>query len=403
MRLKLVYVWLDGYKPEPNLRSKLKITFIEYPHSIAFYPEWSFDGSSTKQAEGSLSDCYLKPVRIYLPKNITELSTVYVFCEVMDTNDKPHSSNDRALLGNDDSDFWVGFEQEYFIRSGKQKEILGFERKGYVEPQGMYYCGIGGQMAGRKISEEHLDMCLEYGINIEGTNAEVALGQWEYQIFRKGKLYAADELWMSRYFLFLIAEKYGYDIELHPKPLSIGWNGSGLHTNFSDKRMREDGVKNYYDSIFKTFDSRASIHIENYGSENDKRLTGQYETQSINKFTWGVSDRGASIRLPKTLPDTWKGYLEDRRPAANANPYKVIHVIYESLKIAQTLETTLQIMSDTKTAIPTLSKSQELIKQMLENTDTSFKEKLKEYVNEDIDEDVNLQYKPDENRNIYNR
>jgi glutamine synthetase len=403
MRLKLVYVWLDGYTPEPNLRSKIKVQSVSIPHSLEFYPEWGFDGSSTKQAEGNLSDCYLKPVRVYLPSQVNELSTVYVFCEVLDKDGNPHVSNDRAKLGKEDKDFWVGFEQEYFIRSGRQQEILGFHRKGFVEPQGQYYCGVGGQMSGRQISNRHLDMCLDYGINIEGTNAEVALGQWEYQLFAKGKIQAADDLWMSRYFLFSIAEEYEYDIELHPKPIMIGWNGSGLHTNFSNKKMREDGDKNYFDAIFKTFDSRASIHIENYGSENDKRLTGQYETQSINKFTWGVSDRGASIRLPKTLPDTWKGYLEDRRPAANANPYKVIRVIYESLNIAQTLETTLQIMSDTKTAIPTLSKSQGLIKKMLENTDISFKEKLKEYVNEDIDEDVNKQYKPDENRNINNR
>jgi glutamine synthetase len=190
-------------------------------------------------------------------------------------------------------------------------------------------------------------MCLNYGIGIEGTNAEVALGQWEYQVFAKGKVQAADDLWMSRYFLYKIAEKEGYQIELHPKPLTTGdWNGSGLHTNFSNKRMRDTGGEEYFNSIFKVFESRAKVHIENYGSENHLRLTGKHETQSIDKFSWGVSDRGASIRVPKSVSETWKGYLEDRRPASNANPYCVLNVICESLELAKELDDTLHVMYD---------------------------------------------------------
>jgi glutamine synthetase len=190
-------------------------------------------------------------------------------------------------------------------------------------------------------------MCLNYGIGIEGTNAEVALGQWEYQVFAKGKVQAADDLWMSRYFLYKIAEKHGYQIELHPKPLTTGdWNGSGLHTNFSNKRMRETGGEEYFNSIFKVFESRAKIHIENYGSDNHLRLTGKHETQSIDKFSWGVSDRGASIRVPKSVGETWKGYLEDRRPASNANPYCILNVICESLELAKELDDTLHVMYD---------------------------------------------------------
>ena len=343
MKTKLEYVWLDGYKPEPNLRSKVRIT-DKTINNIMDVPDWGFDGSSTEQAEGYSSDCYLMPVRLYKTET---LDTIYVLCEVTDNKGNPHETNDRAKLGKEDENFWVGFEQEYFIRSGNNKPIIGFNNGGIIDPQGTYYCGVGGQMVGRSLTEEHLDMCLNYGIGIEGTNAEVALGQWEYQVFAKGKVKAADDLWMSRYFLYKIAEKYGYQIELHPKPLTTGdWNGSGLHTNFSNKRMRDTGGEEYFNSIFKVFESRAKVHIENYGSDNHLRLTGKHETQSINKFSWGVSDRGASIRVPKSVGETWKGYLEDRRPASNANPYCVLNVICESLELAKELDDTLHVMYD---------------------------------------------------------
>ena len=345
MKVKLEYVWLDGYKPEPNLRSKVKIIEVNSKEDLENIPEWGFDGSSTKQAEGHFSDCYLKPVRGYVKSSISEYCTVYVLCEVLNSDGKPHETNDRAKLGKDDEEFWVGFEQEYFIRSGHHKSIIGFNNGGIIDPQGTYYCGVGGQMVGRSLTEQHLDMCLEYGIGIEGTNAEVALGQWEYQVFAKGKVQAADDLWMSRYFLYKIAEKQGYQIELHPKPLTTGdWNGSGMHCNFSNKRMRETGGEEYFNSIFKVFGSRAKVHIENYGSDNHLRLTGKHETQSIDKFSWGVSDRGASIRVPKSVGETWKGYLEDRRPASNANPYCILNVICESLEFAKELDDTLHVM-----------------------------------------------------------
>ena len=347
MKVKLEYVWLDGYKPEPNLRSKVKIIEVNSKEDLENIPEWGFDGSSTKQAEGHFSDCYLKPVRGYVKSSISEYCTVYVLCGVLNSDGKPHETNDRAKLGKDDEDFWVGFEQEYFIRSGHNKPIIGFNNGGIIDLQGTYYCGVGGQMVGRSLTEQHLDMCLEYEIGIEGTNAEVALGQWEYQVFAKGKLKAADDLWMSRYFLYKIAEKYGNQIELHPKPLITGdWNGSGLHTNFSNKRMRETGGEKYFKSIFASFESRMNEHIENYGSDNHLRLTGKHETQSINKFSWGVSDRGASIRVPKVVGETWKGYLEDRRPASNANPYCILNVICESLKLAEQLFEASQMMFD---------------------------------------------------------
>jgi len=339
MKVKLEYVWIDGYKPEPNLRSKVKIVdyeSIKDAVQVGKLPVWNFDGSSTNKADTGNSDRLLNPVRIYTRYNFPlKNSTVYVLCEVLNPDGTPHDTNKRAKLNEEQEDLWFGFEQEYFIREEINGTILGHKRN-ILKGQGEYYCGVGHNVVGRDFVEEHLDICLEYGINITGTNAEVALGQWEYQVFSKGKLKGGDDLWMSRYFLYKISEKYGYHIDIHPKPLTHGeWNGSGLHTNFSDDRMRNEGGYKFFESIFNSFGSRHEDHIKAYGSNNNLRLTGEYETQSIDKFSWGVSDRGASIRVPQETAKEWKGYVEDRRPGSNADPYKIIKEIVTSLKTAE--------------------------------------------------------------------
>ena len=338
MKCKLEYVWLDGYTPEPNLRSKIKIVEYEEIRNclvLGNFPKWNFDGSSTKQAQTGSSDCILIPVRHYF---YDHTNTIYVLCEVMNSDGTPHETNTRSKLIGDQEDLWFGFEQEYFIYDRKNKCILGHDENN-LEPQGKYYCGVGEYVAGRDFVEEHMDMCLKYGIDITGINAEVALGQWEYQVFSKGKLKAGDDLWMTRYFLYKISEKYNYGVNLHPKPLKYGeWNGSGLHTNFSNDKMRNDGKEEYFMSLFNAFGARHQEHIKSYGSNNNLRLTGNFETQSIDKFSWGVSDRGASIRVPKATAENWKGYLEDRRPGSNANPYDIINEISISLDWTQDLE-----------------------------------------------------------------
>ena len=337
MKIKLEYVWLDGYTPEPNLRSKVKVINIKNAEgrvTLDDCPEWSFDGSSTRQAEGKFSDCILKPVRVY--RNILNkgyLKSYFVLCEVMYPDGTPHKSNTRANVGIEEEDLWFGFEQEYTIyRNGRP---LGFPKNGYPEPQGKYYCGVGnGQVDGREFVDNHMEMCIKAGIEITGTNAEVLLGQWEFQVFSQGKEKAGDDLWMARYILMQMSEEYEFKIEFHPKPVQGDWNGSGLHCNFSNKKMRDDGGSEYFNNIFRAFDVRHLEHIENYGSENNLRLTGKHETQSIEKFSWGVSDRGASIRVPLATSKEWKGYLEDRRPASNGDPYKIVRVISQALDFA---------------------------------------------------------------------
>lgn len=379
MKTILEYVWLDGYEPEPNLRSKIKV--IDYSDLLPNmeYPEWNFDGSSTLQAEGGYSDCILKPVRIYSKSNIDR---IYVFCEVMNPDGTPHVTNVRSKINND-NDFWFGFEQEYFIREGKNMPVLGHSGR-HENQQGKFYCGVGSNVVGRNFVEEHLMYCLEYGINITGINAEVALGQWEYQVFSKGNLKAGDDLWMARYFMEKISEKYGYQIEYNPKPIRHGeWNGSGLHTNFSTKKMREVGGEEYFKNLFNSLESRREKHIEVYGSENEYRLTGKYETQAINKFSWGISDRGASIRVPQSTAKEWKGYIEDRRPASNANPYEIIRVLSETINMADELAETVHNMFSNVN----VKNFDEVAKKY--NGILSTEELLKEYQNdEDFEVDV---------------
>ena len=325
---KLEYIWLDGYKPEANLRSKTKIFAGEFSGNISDCPEWSFDGSSTQQADGHSSDCLLNPVRVVL--DTQRKNAWLVLCEVLNADGSPHSSNNRAKY-NDVEDFWFGFEQEYtLVVEGRP---LGFPEQGYPAPQGMYYCSVGhGNVTGRDIVEEHLDACLEAGLNVTGINAEVMLGQWEFQVMGKGAKKSADNLWIARYLMYRITEKYGVQVEFHPKPVKGDWNGSGLHTNFSNEEMREVGGEELMKSICEGFGKMHKEHIAVYGSANHERLTGLHETQSIEKFSYGVSDRGASIRIPIAVPQNeWKGYLEDRRPASNADPYEITARIIKTI------------------------------------------------------------------------
>ena len=328
-KLKFEYIWTDGYKPEANLRSKTKVLDLNnYDGGIKALPMWNFDGSSTLQAEGHSSDCLLKPVKAY-PDPQRE-NAYLVMCEVLNADGTPHASNARALIEDDSSEFWFGFEQEYVLMENGRP--IGFPEEGYPEPQGPYYCAVGNRkVEGRNLVEEHLDVCIAAGLGITGINAEVMLGQWEYQLFGHGAKSTGDDLWVSRYLLNRISESYGVDVELHPKPVKGDWNGSGMHCNFSNAAMREIGGKDMFYAICEAFRPAHEKHIEVYGSDNDQRLTGLHETQSIDEFSYGVSDRGASIRIPVSVAQTWKGYLEDRRPASNANPYKVAAIVIKSV------------------------------------------------------------------------
>lgn len=324
--IKAEYLWIDGTTPTAKLRSKTKIMELGTEPGL-----WGFDGSSTNQAPGDASDCVLNPVYT-CPDPIRGGDNTIVLCEVLYTDMTPHTSNTRSACAATSERFKhhegiFGIEQEYTFFDGARP--LGWPANGFPAPQGGYYCGVGAdEVFGRDIVEAHMDACLYAGLSFCGINAEVMPAQWEFQIGPVGTPQVADELWIARWLLYRIAEDYGVSATLDPKPVKGDWNGAGAHTNYSTRAMREN-----YDAIVagcEALSKKADKHVENYGAGIDERLTGLHETCSYQEFKWGVSDRGASIRIPWQVERDGKGYLEDRRPNANCDPYVVTRLLLET-------------------------------------------------------------------------
>ena len=337
------YIWIGG---KDELRSKTKVlpkTKFKYEDkNIDALPEWNYDGSSTGQASGSFSEVIIKPVCVCKCPFRKE-HHILVLCDTYNPDGTPIENNHRVKAKeifdkNILEEPWFGLEQEFFLINPKTKKPLGFPLEGNPNPQGQYYCSIGSSNAfGRKVIEEHLEACLYAGLYISGTNAEVAPGQWEYQIGPCIGINSGDQLWLSRYILQRVAENNGIDITLHPKPLCNGnWNGSGCHTNYSTRSTRE-GISNQnktgLDVIYEHLEKLKANHTEHmkmYGSDNQLRMTGDHETASYYEFTYGVGDRGASVRIGNDTVTNKNGYYEDRRPSSNMNPYLVTAKIFET-------------------------------------------------------------------------
>ncbi len=326
MSYKAEYIWIDGTEPTPLLRSKTKVIADGEEPGI-----WGFDGSSTNQAPGKASDCVLRPVFTCMdPIHMGE--NKLVLAEVLLTDMSPHPTNTRAeaaLVAAQyaDQDPWFGIEQEYTLFKGTRP--LGFPDSGYPGPQGPYYCGVGADdVYGRPMVEAHLDACLRAGLSISGINAEVMPGQWEFQVGPLGPLDVADQLWVARWLLHRVGEDFGISATLEPKPARGDWNGAGAHTNFSTKAMREN-----YDAVITAAEAlgkNPDQHIAGYGHGIEDRLTGAHETAHYSEFSYGVSDRGASVRIPWQVEQDKKGYIEDRRPNANMDPYVVTRLIVDT-------------------------------------------------------------------------
>ena len=324
MTYRAEYLWIDGTEPTAEIRSKTKILADGDEPGI-----WGYDGSSTNQATGDNSDVVLKPV-FQCPDPIRGGNNILVMCETYLTDkETSHPTNTRALAreaeekyGNQDP--WFGLEQEYTMIDPSTGWPAGFPPNGFPAPQGPYYCGVGAlKIHGRDAVEEHTTLCIEAGLKISGTNAEVMPGQWEFQIGPAGTVEVGDHLWIARYLLYRVGEKHNVEISIEAKPMKGDWNGAGMHTNFSTQAMR-DG----FDAITAACEAlgapgKPEEHLAGYGVGIEDRLTGEHETQRYDQFSYGVSDRGASIRIPWQVAEDQKGYLEDRRPNANADPYVV--------------------------------------------------------------------------------
>ena len=310
--IKAEYIWLDGTKPTAQIRSKTKI--IKPLHSIkARPPIWGFDGSSTNQAPGDASDCVLSPAYVCADP-IRGGDNLLVLCEVMNTDGTPHESNTRHACAetheaNREQQMLFGLEQEYtFFKGGRP---LGFTKN--QKEQGDFYCAVGtDNIYGREIVEEHMDACLHAGLSISGINAEVMPGQWEFQVGAVNSPRVAD-----------------VTVSFAGKPAAGDWNGAGCHANVSNLDMRRSYAACMDACV--ALGERASHHIANYGHGIEERLTGKHETCSHTEFRYGVSDRGASIRIPWQVEKNQKGYIEDRRPNANCDPYVVTMLLTEAI------------------------------------------------------------------------
>jgi glutamine synthetase len=331
------YVWIGG---NMELRSKVLVLVLKNLKipKLADFPEWNYDGSSTGQASGSDSEVIIKPNSIYKCP-FRKGDNVIVFCDTYLPNGQPHPTNNRYLAKQIfDKKIelypWYGLEQEYFLMDRATRKPYG----GYEEPivQRQYYCSVGSRNAfGRKIADAHLDACLYAGLKISGINAEVAPGQWEFQIGPAVGIEAGDHLWIARYLLERITEDFGSNIyiEYHPKPIQE-INGSGCHCNYSTNEMREgreerEGIEFIYDAI-KKLEENHDAHMKVYGADNDQRMTGLHETSSYKKFTYGKANRGCSVRIGNKTVKDGQGYFEDRRPASNCDPYLVTSKIFET-------------------------------------------------------------------------
>ena len=339
-KILLEYIWIDADN-NPRFKTKIVSKDLFEPKKL---PDWNFDGSSTGQAEGRDSDVLIRPKKLYPNPFVSYIESYLVMCDCWNKDGTPHLTNQRVKLVETysqcrDQEPIFGIEQEYVLFDRMETNgsaPLPYKWKSYQNPgmgsQGPYYCGVGGGVSlGREVSATHLEMCLKAGLEICGTNGEVMASQWEYQIGPLEPIELSDQLWISRYILHRVSEQFDCVVSLHPKPYKGDWNGSGAHTNFSTLAMRELGGIDEIKSGCEKLAHTHLAHMEVYGNENEQRMSGQHETSSMDKFTWAISNRGCSVRIPLNVVNDKCGYLEDRRPGSNADPYLVCEKICSTI------------------------------------------------------------------------
>jgi len=332
-KVQAEYLWIDAVG---EVRSKCR-TVDTKKATLKDLPNWNYDGSSTDQAPGDDSEVIIKPRAVFKDPfrggdNILVLTDTYTPGGTpLPTNTRAPADAAFANGGQDAATAWFGLEQEYTLFNLDKTTPLGWPSGGYPGPQGPYYCGAGADRSyGRAISEAHYRACLYAGLAISGTNAEVMPGQWEYQIGPSVGIAAGDEMMVSRYILQRVCEDFGVYCTLDPKPIPGDWNGAGCHTNFSTEKMRKAGGLAEIEKAIRKLGAKHEEHIAAYGEGNERRLTGKYETADIGTFSYGVANRGCSIRIPRSTEADGCGYLEDRRPSSNCDPYVVTSKVFST-------------------------------------------------------------------------
>lgn len=340
MKSIVEYIWIGG---KNELRSKARVLeFNNFSLKNVFenLPKWNYDGSSTEQAEGNDSEVIIIPrkvVKCPFRKNANFL----VMCDTYKPDGTPLPNNNRVdankiFESKLDEEPWFGLEQEFFLMDSKTNKPLGLDKTYQNDlKQGQFYCSVGSLNAfGRNIIDEALENMLKADLDVSGINAEVAVGQWEYQIGPVNGIDAGDQLWLSRYILERTCEKYGVHVNYDPKPIGMEWNGSGLHTNFSTKNMREGTTDKtgleYIEEAINRLSLKHNEHMKVYGEGNELRMTGKHETASYDKFSHGRANRGASVRIGNDTINDKKGYFEDRRPSSNGDPYNITSILFET-------------------------------------------------------------------------
>ena len=344
--LILEYIWLDSNN---NPRSKTKVSKNKLPYHIdTFTCEdllsnldlWNFDGSSTGQATTEDSEIILRPVKCVKDPFRRQKECFLVLCECLNVDMTPNKFNTRNYANEIFKQHLIqkpmfGIEQEFFISSYSKdsKDTMVFQpicfsnKNWTLKEQGDYYCGIGFDNAqGRHIIEEAFYNLIYANLNITGLNAEVAPSQWEFQVCSIG-IDAADSLILTRYICNRSFERFNCGLDLSVKPRK-DLNGSGCHVNFSTKEMREENGYNKIKEAIDNLESKHLLHIKYYGSDNEKRLTGNHETSSIESFSFGIGSRNSSIRIPNETFKNKCGYLEDRRPSSTMDPYVVTSLLF---------------------------------------------------------------------------
>ena len=324
----LEYIWIGGRN---EIRSKTKVIPHFLPFELVVIPDWNYDGSSTWQADSNGdTEIILKPCALFKDpfRIIRDTACYLVLCDTYKSNGQPTETNHRyhavKFFENTEEEPWFGLEQEFFIRMLGEQII--YNHSNY---EGYFYCGTPTNHFERKIMEIHLNMCIEAGIRISGINAEVSKGQWEFQIGPCQGIEAGDHLIVARYILERLVEQIKYSIDYHPKPISSE-NGSGCHINFSTIGTRSENGLDIIHTYINRLSKKHTEHINVYGQKNHLRLTGKHETSNINEFTWGIGTRNTSIRIPNQVFRDKCGYFEDRRPAANIDPYQATVKLFKT-------------------------------------------------------------------------